>query len=518
MSAKEENSFWQYDAAYWFRQLNSSPNGLTNQQAAAALLAQGNHSLKQTRFKKYLLVFLGQFKSPLMLLLIGAVLLSAVLGDRSDVAIILFIVLSTGLLSFLQEKNAGEVVEKLQSLISIKSTVLREGREEEIIASRIVPGDLLLLNAGDLLPADCLLLASEELYANESSLTGESFPTRKEPGVLDAATELASRSNCLWEGTNIISGTGRALVIQTGDATLFGHIARSSTRTIETKFEKGIRDFGFFLMKITLLLAIFILVINLLNHKGIVESVLFALALAVGMAPELLPAITTIAMSAGAKRLLAKKVIVKKLNSIQNLGEVNLLCTDKTGTITEGRIDIAGMVDGMGKESVLVKQLAFWNASLEAGYSNPIDEALKKMPGILLGSVEKIGEVPYDFIRKRVSVAIRTDKDLLLITKGACTEMLDTCAAIRLEDGRELPIDPYLDSLKKSIQEFGRDGLRAIAVGYKKISSAEISKELESAMVFAGFICMKDPVKSRHCSYHPRIKRVESGFENYNRR
>lgn len=374
-----KNGFWQFEPSHFFRQLESSENGLSQGKADEILLKEGIRHQAKSRFRKDLFLFLGQFKSPLMLLLIGAVLISVFLGDISDVFIILFIVLSTGLLSFFQERNAGKVVEKLQSLISLKTTVLRDGVIREIVSSQIVTGDVILLKAGDMLPADCLIIESNELHANEASLTGESYPTRKEAGALEEQTELADRTNCLWEGTNIVSGSAKAFVIQTGVDTILGSIESSSSKTIETTFEKGIKDFGFFLMKITLVLAVFILVVNLLNHKGIIESALFALALAVGMAPELLPAITTIAMSAGAKRLLAKKVIVKKLNSIQNLGEVNLLCTDKTGTITEGVIKIAGIKDGFGQESEFVKQLAFWNASLETGYSNPIDEALKEL-------------------------------------------------------------------------------------------------------------------------------------------
>lgn len=188
---------------------------------------------------------------------------------------------------------------------------------------------MLLFKAGDMIPADCLLIESNELNVNEASLTGESFPERKEAGVVDEQTELSKRTNCLWEGTNIVSGTAKALVIQTGNNTIFGSIVQSTSTNVETTFEKGIKDFGYFLMKITLVLCVFILVVNFQNHKNVIDSALFALALAVGMAPELLPAITTIAMSAGAKRMLEKKVIVKKLSSIQNLGEVNLLCTDK---------------------------------------------------------------------------------------------------------------------------------------------------------------------------------------------
>ena len=490
------NNFWQSDTSYWLQKLNSSDKGLSQSNADKILLQAGLHPKNRSVLRKDLLLFIGQFKSPLMLLLIGAVILSAFLGDTSDVFIILFIVLSTGLLSFFQERNAGRVVEKLQSMISLKSTVLRDGLEKEIISTQIVAGDVLLFKAGAMIPADCLLLEANELHANESSLTGESYPVRKEAGVLEEQTELSKRSNCLWEGTNIVSGNAKALVIQTGDNTIFGSIAKSATNTIETTFEKGIKDFGFFLMKITLVLAVFILVVNLLNHKGVIESALFALALAVGMAPELLPAISTIAMSAGAKRMLAKKVIVKKLSSIQNLGEVNLLCTDKTGTITEGSIKIAGLINGDGKEDAFIKQLAFWNATYETGYSNPIDDALKQLQPDNNIPVQKIGEVPYDFIRKRLSIGISTDKEKLLICKGAFLQILGICTKIKLDDERVESIDSHKAALEKNFEQYGINGLRAISICYKNLDASPITKEDENEMIFAGFILLNDPVKA----------------------
>lgn len=430
-----------------------------------------------------------------MLLLIGAVILSGFLGDTSDVFIILFIVLSTGLLSFIQERNAGKVVEKLQSLISIKATVLRDGKAKEVKSDHVVKGDVIVLKAGDMLPADCLIIESNELHANESSLTGESYPTKKAAGIIDENTDLSKRTNCLWEGTNIVSGNAKALVIQTGNDTLFSTITQSASHTVESAFEKGIKDFGFFLMRITLVLAVFILVVNLVNHKPVIESALFALALAVGMAPELLPAIATIAMSNGAKRLLEKKVIVKKLNSIQNLGEVNLLCTDKTGTITEGTIEVAGLKDGFGQESELVKQLAFWNATFETGYANPIDDALKKIKIDQTVAATKIGEVPYDFIRKRLSIAVDTGNEKLLISKGAFTQILSICTSVQCTDKSEENIATHKKSIEEQFAQYGRNGLRAIAVCYKNIETETVTKELESEMIFAGFVLMNDPVK-----------------------
>ena len=495
MASSTPNTFWQYDSSYWFQKLNTSEKGLTQAAAEKILLESGNVRRSKSRFEKDALLFIGQFKSPLMLLLIGAVILSAFLGDTSDVFIILFIVLSTGLLSFFQERNAGRVVEKLQSMIALKSTVLRDGKQQEIISTQIVAGDILIFKAGDMIPADCLLIEANELHANEASLTGESFPVRKEVGKLDEHTELAKRKNCLWEGANIVSGNAKALVISTGTDTIFGSIAQSASTVVETTFEKGIKDFGYFLMRITLVLCVFILIVNLLNHKKPIDSALFALALAVGMAPELLPAITTIAMSAGAKRMLEKKVIVKRLPSIQNLGEVNLLCTDKTGTITEGAIKISGLVTGLGEENSFVKQIAFWNATFETGYSNPIDDALKALTIDSKVTPVKIGEVPYDFIRKRLSIAVDTNQDKLLITKGAFTNIISICTKIRLNDGSIDNIAAHQTDIENKYEEFGINGLRAIGICYKNITATSITKEDETDMIFAGFVLLQDPIK-----------------------
>ena len=495
MQATTENKFWQFDTNYWFQKLSSTDKGLSQKDADTLLRNSGNHKKIESRFKKDVKLFVRQFKSPLMLLLIGAVILSAFLGDTSDVYIILFIVVSTGLLSFFQERNASRVVEKLQSMISLKSNVIRDNQTIELNSSNIVAGDVLLFKAGDMIPADCLILESNELHSNEASLTGESFPVRKQAGKLEEHTELSKRTNCLWEGTNIVSGNAKALVIQTGNNTIFGSIAQSASKSVETTFEKGIKDFGFFLMKITLVLSFFILAINLINHKSPIESALFALALAVGMAPELLPAITTIAMSAGAKRMLGKKVIVKKLASIQNLGEVNLLCTDKTGTITEGSIIISGLVNGFGQENELVKQIAFWNASFESGYSNPIDDALKLLKFESKNLTQKLGEIPYDFLRKRISIAVKTETENLLITKGAFTQIIGICSKIKLDNDTIDDIELHKAELEKRFEQFGFDGLRAISICYKNIGEDIINKSDETQMIFAGFILLQDPVK-----------------------
>ncbi|WP_245859784.1 magnesium-translocating P-type ATPase [Spirosoma aerolatum] len=512
-TANKTDTFWTKTTPYWAQQLGSSENGLTEQVARQRLkTATGPHS--ESALQKDIRLFITQFKSPLMLLLIGAVLLSAFLGDTSDVMIILFILLSTGLISFFQERNAGRVVEKLQTLITIKSSVIRDGQEKEIPASQLVPGDVLLFNAGDVVSADCLLIEANELQVNEASLTGESFPVRKEPCISEASAALSQRPNCLWEGSNIVSGSGKALVIHTGQHTVFGNVVQSAGSVIETSFDKGLKDFGFMLMRITLALSGFILIINLINQKSLIDSALFALALAVGMAPELLPAITTIAMSAGAKRLLDKKVIVKKLNSIQNLGEISLLCTDKTGTITEGAIQINGLVDAWGQPSDFVKMMVYYNALFETGYSNPIDEAIRSLTfDTPVSKPTKLGEIPYDFTRKRLSIAIDTGIEKRLISKGAFAECLSICSAVRMPDGTINPIVTYRPAIEQQFEQFGQNGMRALVVCYKDGQYETFSKADEADMTFAGFVLMKDPIKAGVVDAIGALKQLNIDFK-----
>jgi Mg2+-importing ATPase len=484
--------FWQHEPAFYLKKFQSSEHGLTQNQLS---LFRHPHPQRNSLLKRDSLLLLTQFKSPLMLLLIGAVVLSAFLGDTSDVFIILFIVFSTGLLSFFQERNANRIAEKLQHLLQFESTVIRDARSCRIKSNEVISGDIVVFKAGDMIPADCLLLESNELHVNEASLTGESYPVRKEIGILSENTSLSKRTNCLWEGTNVVSGNARAIAILTGENTLFGDIAQHSNQEVETAFEKGIKDFGFFLMKITLVLSAIILMINLLNHKSPIESALFALALAVGMAPELLPAITTIAMSVGAKKMLQKKVIVKKLSSIQNLGEVDLLCTDKTGTITEGLIEVMGLVGYDGIEENFVKKLAYWNAIHETGYENPIDEALKKINLVEIDISEKIGEIPYDFLRKRLSISIQVEEKKILITKGAFDQVFNICSHIRLNDQQTVGISNYQDLVQQRYTAYGEKGIRVIGICYKEINQDSISILDEVGMVFAGFILLQDPIK-----------------------
>jgi Mg2+-importing ATPase len=489
--------FWQYEPQEIFDQLKTSPKGLSPAEALKRL-QEGRAKEKQPiPFVKELLLFLNQFRSPLVLLLVVAVILAAILGEKSDAFIILFILLTTGILSFIQEQRASKAVEELKSIIRSKVKAWRDNHETDIFTEDVVPGDILLFDAGDIIPADCLLFESDTLQTNEAALTGETYPVSKEVGSVPADTSLSKRKNVLFEGSNVVSGGGKAVAVLTGKTTVFGNIAASISGTAtETAFEKGIKEFGLLLMKITIALAVIILVVNTFFGRPFVDSLLFCLALAVGMAPELLPAVMTIAMSSGASRMAKQKVIVKKLTSIQNLGEVNLLCSDKTGTLTEGTLTVSAVIGIDGRNSDKVKELAFCNAFFATGFPNPIDAAMRKIKDISTEGYEKITELPYDFSRKRLSIVVKHNSEIQLITKGAVKNILEVCTQVQMTDGSIANLKQQKESIDKLYNDKSNKGFKLIGVCFKKIDKEKhVSKEDEQQMIFAGFVLLTDPPK-----------------------
>lgn len=491
------HQFCQYDPPAILQALQTSTDGLSTDEAARRLAANSTKKKTRSPLLSDIVLFIGQFKSPLTLLLVAAVILSAILGETSDVFIILFILLVTGILSFIQERHAGKAVEKLRSIIRTKVKVKRNGTLTEVFSEEIVPGDIVCVAAGDMIPADCLLIEEKDLHANEATLTGETYPAEKEPGTLPATTGMSKRTNTLYAGTSIVSGSGTAVAVLTGKETVFGKISASLSRPAdETAFEKGIRRFGYLLMQITIVLAVIILTLNILFGRPLIDSLLFGLALAVGMAPELLPAIMTIAMSAGAKRMAKQKVIVKKLSSIQNLGEINLFCSDKTGTLTEGVLKVQSICGIDGKESDTVKQLAFLNASFESGFPNPMDDAIRSLQNVTTVGCTKTDEVPYDFIRKRLSVCVQQGNDHQLITKGALSNILSICTQVLMPDGSLVPLAEQQPTINDLYLQFSNKGFRTIGVCYKNSPKRiKLTKEDETDMIFAGFVLLIDPVK-----------------------
>lgn len=489
--------YWQYEPQEVMKELQTTEAGLSNEEAEKRLLAGSSKKKERSQLVKDITLFFSQFKSPLTLLLVAAVILSAFLGETSDVFIILFILLATGIMSFIQERHAGKAVEKLRSIIRTKVRVLRDNEPVDVYTGQITKGDVLLFAAGDMIPADCLLIEGKDLHANEATLTGETYPAEKEVGKVAADTAMSKRSNTLFEGASIVSGTGKAVAVLTGKETVFGKISASLSKPAEiTAFERGIRKFGYLLMQITIVMAIIILAVNIYLGRPLIDSLLFGLALAVGMAPELLPAIMTIAMSAGARRMAAQKVIVKKLSSIQNLGEINLFCSDKTGTLTEGVLKISSIVGIDGKENATVRQLAFLNAKFETGFANPMDDALRAMENVSADGYIKTDEIPYDFIRKRLSVCMKNGEQHQLISKGAVNNIVAVCDRVLMADGSTVPIADQKNKIDELYKQFSSEGFRTIGVCYKICEEQRpLTKEDETKMIFAGFVLLFDPPK-----------------------
>jgi Mg2+-importing ATPase len=489
--------FWSVPPSELLQQLQTTPQGLMSDEAQQRLLRYGSNLLKPKKKSDALTLLLAQFKSPIILILIFAAGLSFFLRNPIDAVIILVIVLVSGFLGFWQERGAVNAVEKLLAIVQIKATVVRNGGSKEVPIEEVVPGDIVIIGASDVIPGDCLLLESKDLFVDEAALTGETFPVEKSIGVLPPETPLSQRTNSLFMGTHVVSGSARAVVVRTGKETEFGKVSeRLQLRPPETEFEHGVRRFGYLLMEITLVLVIAIFAINVFLARPVLDSFLFALALAVGLTPQLLPAIISINLAHGAKRMALAKVIVKRLASIENFGSMNVLCSDKTGTLTEGVVKLHSAFNVDGQESEKVLLYAFLNASYETGFMNPIDEAIRKYRQFDLSSFKKVDEIPYDFIRKRLSILITKGDTHLMVTKGALSNVLAVCSSAEIGEGRIVDIGSVEEQVQQHFKEFSRQGFRTLGVAYKNIvSEPVITRDQEADMTFLGFLILFDPPK-----------------------
>jgi P-type Mg2+ transporter len=490
------SSFWNQPAQQVLQQLGSQPQGLSRQEAAQRLIQYGPNSLKQKRQSHALILLVKQFTSPIILILIAAAILSLSLGSTSDAVIILIIVLASGCLGFWQEWGAMDAVQKLLALVDVKTTLLRGGEPCSIPLEAVVPGDIVQLAAGDSIPGDCLVLESRDLSVNEATLTGETYPSAKEPGILTIATGLSQRSNCLFMGTSVVSGTAQAVVVRTGKATEFGKISeRLKFRPAETEFERGLRRFSNFLLEITLLLVVLIFAANVYLQRPVLDSFLFSLALAVGLTPQLLPAIVSINLAYGAKQMAQKQVIVKHLPAIENFGSMNVLCSDKTGTLTEGQIRIRSALDGQGQASERVLFYAYLNAVMESGYVNPVDEAIRSHKSFDSSQYQKLDEIPYDFNRKRLSILLAKDANRLMVTKGAFDSILQVCSSVETTTGEIADLQPLQPQIEQRFEELGHQGFRILGVAYRTLSTEIINRDDEQNMIFLGCLALYDPPK-----------------------
>jgi P-type Mg2+ transporter len=472
--------------------LGTSLEGLSDEEANVR--ARSSKRPSHRKWVQDIVLFLSQFKSPLVWILLAAVVLSFSLGDNINSYIILVILSLSGLMGFWQERKAGDAVQQLRALVAVTAYVRRSGQPREIKFDQIVCGDIVELNAGDIIPGDGRLLQSNDLHVNEAALTGESFPTEKFASPQDSQKRNAQR--LLFQGTNVVNGTGVMVVTNLGENTQLGKISgRVANNNGDSAFERGIRQFSYLLLQVTLAFSILILLLNLYLDKPVIDSALFAFSLAIGITPELLPVIVTICLSMGAKRMVKKNVVVKKLTAIQNLGNINIFCTDKTGTLTEGLVKVHSSVDVTGMHNDKVLRYGCWNAKFETGFTNPIDTALRAIPEETEG-IEKIDEVPYDFIRKRLSVVVKTGENHLMITKGSVQSILEICDHVEIASQALKPIANYRGDILTRLEAFGNQGFRTLAVCYKDVTNDPvITKDDESGMIFLGFILLFDPPK-----------------------
>ena len=514
-----KTEFWSLQPDEVLEGLSTTASGLSASEAEKRLAAEGKNRLSKGKGDSPLRIFLRQFESPVTLLLLFATAVSFLMQDTTDALIIFAIVLFSAVLSFFQEYRAGVAVEELLKVVGDKVTVERDGKEREISAEELVRGDVILLRVGDLVPADCYLLSASGLTANESALTGETFPAEKRAGALDAGTVLAKRSNCLYMGTGIKTGSGRAVVVHTAPESEFGKISASvQSKEKPTDFERGVQSFGTFLIRITVVMLAAIFLFNILMKKPLFDSFMFALALSVGLTPQLLPAIISINLAKGAKRMAEQKVIVRKLNAIENFGSMDVLCSDKTGTITRGEAALSGAVtageglqDEISEDSALPEALAvareslllaaYLNAKLQEGYRNPLDDALTRRERPI-DAYRKVAEIPYSFESRCLTVTVDTPEnslfhgDRVMITKGALEEILNRSVSALNAAGQEVPLDEMRNEIEAGYAHYAGLGYRAIGLATRILSVDEdAAAAKDCGLMFRGMLLFLDPLK-----------------------
>jgi Mg2+-importing ATPase len=470
--------------------------GLSIDEAKARLLKNGPNTIDTPSQNSAVRLLIRQFESPIILILFAATLISMFAGELVDGVIILAIIIPSGLLGFWQEHRAGKTMESLMSRVQIQVEVIRGGREITIPISEVVVGDLVIMRVGDLVPADLELVQSTALMVDESVLTGESFPREKIVGTVDIKKPLAERTTELFYGTHVVSGTGQGIVMKVGHDTEFGALSKEiGSRDITTGFERGTTAFGMLLLHAMLLLVSALFIVNMLLHRPIMESILFSLALAVGLTPQLLPVIISVSLAAGARRMADKQVLVKRLDAIEDFGVMTVLCTDKTGTITAGVVNLDGAIDSSGMASEGVLRLAYLNAKLQRGFTNPLDKAIIASVGSKFADVPVLGEIPYDFQRRRLSILCK-DPSLIMITKGAFESILEICTMIRKED-KLLPIESFRGDIKERFADLSAKGNRVLAVATRSLPTANGLTLLdESQMTLEGLLVFQDPPKA----------------------
>lgn len=482
------------------KNLKSSFSGLTSYQAQESLKTYGYNEVAKRKRTTSVVKFLSSFKNPLMLILLFAGLVTGFLGDPVEATIILIIVMLGVVLMFFQESKAEKAAEELKQRVATTATVIRDGGSKEIQLSEIVPGDVITLSAGDLVPADARLITAKDFFVDQSALTGESFPLEKTPSALSAqeACSVNEWNNYLFMGTSAVSGSATAVVVKTGSFTDYGKIVKKLVeRRPETEFERGLRRFGYLIMQVTFVLVIFVLFVKAYTTNDVLGALLFSVSLAVGLTPELLPVILSVNLSKGALAMSRRGVIVKDLASIQNFGNMDVLCTDKTGTLTENKVRLALHADLEGNEDAKVLLYSYLNSYYETGLKNPLDEAILEHKEVHAEGYDKIDEVPFDFVRRRVSVVTEHERERFFMTKGAPEEIFKVCSYYELSE-KMYDLTPETErKIEQKYYDLSAEGYRVLGIAYKKVKEEKTVYSIndESEMIFLGFVAFLDPPK-----------------------
>jgi Mg2+-importing ATPase len=467
--------------------------GLTADEAKARLNQFGPNEPAATKHYSFFSDLLRAFANPLVLILVIAAVASAFLGDKVDAGIIGTIVLLSIVIDLSQTYRSQRAIEQLRDRVAPTANVLRGDQWEEIQRRDVVPGDIVRLSAGDLIPADARLLIARDLYVQQAALTGESLPAEKEATAEPASTKAGSR-NMVFLGTSVVSGTATAKVVATGLRTAFGDIAaRLAARPEETAFDKGLRDFSHLLARTVFFLVLFLVVVSVARHRDVLQSLLFAVALAVGLTPEFLPMITSVTLSKGAVAMARKKVIVKHLSAIQNLGSLDVLCSDKTGTLTAGTMTLDRSLDPFGNPSQRTLDLAYLNSKFETGIRSPLDEVILHQPPPRTDDYTKCDEIPFDFERRRLSVVVEHKSKRILITKGSPEGILPLVSGYE-QEGKVEPIgEDAAKRIRQKSNELNDQGFRSLAVAYVEVPArAAYSVQDEHNLILVGFLTFSD--------------------------
>ena len=503
-NSRYKSQIWDFDyigcsQEIIFEKLKVSAKGLTEQETKKRLQEYGFNEPAKKKKRTILREILSKFLNPLVIVLLIIGGFSLFFGEKISAIIVSLMAVMSVTLAFVQEHRASKAAEKLSEMVRTTATVLRNGKSKEISIREIVPGDMIDLFAGDMIPADLRIISCKDLFINQASLTGESFPVEKVcTPIIPKNNSISELNNIAFMGSSVVSGTALGVVIKTGIATQFGELSRKlATMRIETSFDKGINKFTMLMVKAMICMVMFIFAIIAIRHGNFIEALLFSLGVAVGLTPEMLPMIVTLNLSKGAIAMSKKEVIVKRLNSIQNFGAMDVLCTDKTGTLTMDKIVLEKHCDVVRKEDEDVLRCAYINSFYQTGLKNLLDRAILKHEKLLVGEYLKIDEIPFDFSRKIMSVVVEAEGKHRIISKGAPEEIFKRCLQYEL-DGELFDIDPLIISdLKDEFDTLSADGFRVLAIAYKDfdIKKGGYTRDDEKDLILKGYIAFLDPPK-----------------------